>query len=140
MSAVDLKALRDRLAKATGPDRALDSYLGVLFLGWRVRDGGQHIEIPSVGLFANHPDAPFPSPTASLDAASTLEIAGLYVTVVAGKGLPATVSWLDLESGSRFDGEAATEPLARCLARLEYEIAAASAAEERRRDGSGAAP
>ncbi len=70
-----------------------------------------------------------PRYTTSLDAAVTLELPGFFVTVVAGKGQPCAVGWLDAESGVQFNAEAPTEPMARCAAALRAR-AATQAPEE----------
>lgn len=77
----------------------------------------------AVNWYRPHPDhtrsiTETPRFCTSLDAAVTLEVAGFLVTVVAGKGQPCAVGFLDVESGVQINAEASTEPMARCAAAL----------------------
>ncbi len=129
-----LEALRDRLAKATGPSIELDGALATLILGWR-----QNRNLPSCWMSPTssalhaHP----PRLTASIDAAVTL----VPKTWDWAAGATTIRSWASLTGEDHrdcYDARGATPALALCLARVEYEIAKAteSPADERDRRGS----
>lgn len=110
------------VALRIGPGNVEDNHwLYRNFPNWLVRADGR-VEAQPNGVHW----APVPF-SASLDAAVTLELPGFYVTVVSGQGQPCAACWLDAESGVQFNGEAKSEPMARCAAALRARAAIAKA-------------
>jgi hypothetical protein len=136
---VTLLELRDALAKATGPDMALDAYLqAAIFPDWvarmfryyddyderpfSVKIANLNSSGPSLhGLAENHL---VPGYTRSIDASVTLEEPADEVTVLRCRDR-CLVTW-HIKNGLNPSWiktvEAATEPNARALARVEYEL------------------
>jgi hypothetical protein len=124
--------LRDALAKATGPDRGLDSDIYIAFNIPLERvgrlDKGEHGVVgwwPKDGPYVSAIDVP--RYTASIDAAATLVPEGFTWHVGLADNRRGRASFT---KPHRFDPgqshEAATPALALCVARLEYEIAKAA--------------
>lgn len=126
-----LTALRDRLAKATGPDRALDESIALTF-GWKDRDAGMWWLPPNTPASPRTWVMGVPSFTASIDAAVTLVPDGHSQHInQADDGS----WWAEFREGyctsyrNVYLGHAKTEPLARCLARITHELAAIAEGE-----------
>lgn len=125
-----LLELRDRLAKATGPDRKADALLARLVGGW-VFDGREAIYPWRAPDAVYHMAAPVY--TASLDAAVTLvpeNISYELAFSAAGEGAIRRARFWDWRRGplmidpdNSWQGVGKTLPLAICVARIEYELA-----------------
>lgn len=111
-----LLELRDRLAKATGPDRALDATIENFLASGSAADLA-HI-LQDIETTTKPP--PY---TASLDAAVTLVPEGWGVVLRDIPGLMPTTSIFPHFTVNGNDGSARSLPLALCLARIEYELA-----------------
>lgn len=118
-----LEALRDRLAKATGPDRELDEAL-------RVLAGHDKEHMGSADFLVSDAEDYEPAHyTASLDAAVTLvpEKMALDLHDWTWAEEPCWCAalqraWGPCDRPDHISAKAATGPLALCLARIEYEL------------------
>ncbi len=111
--------LRDRLAKATGPDRELDIAIDrALIQPSRGKDWW-----PSLASIKEF--------TGSIDAAVTLEVAWLIEVEVIKFAAYTYVLWVPNEDpDTHVSAQAKTEALARCLVRVEYELSQTDEAQK----------
>lgn len=127
-----LLELREALRKATGPDRELDIELLTTLCGYRdVHGNGLIFERgtePCRTLDGDENLMALPSPTASIDAAMTLVPEGGWHRM-GTNGTTANAGFVADGHGVS-EADAATIPLALCLARIEYEIAKQDAEDE----------
>ncbi len=132
-----LKDLAERLHAATGPDRDLDAAVLELVNGAKVEliDGFHGIRSPDGSI---EPSGYMPKFTASIDAAVTLEVKGLEEVVVRRYSSGVYVRWTHctptkttvVYGCNHPDNLSPTEPLARCLARVQYELSQTDEAQK----------
>lgn len=122
MNRAELLALADRCEAATGPDRALDFLILKRLRGLRDLGCGLYemenwyYSLDNSEPSEKHP--PFPSPTASLDAALTLVPEGWDWCLSRGTGEPAVASMSPADRVSGPCVTCATPALALCAAAL----------------------
>jgi hypothetical protein len=133
MTNTDLLKLRNALAKATGPSIELDDALWLMQTGLPAYTEGEPFK---AGNPPRRTRLSIPRFTASIDAAETLEVAGIQEVVVRKYLHGVYVRWTmqDLLPrvvyGNDPNSLAPTEAIGRCMARINYEISKAHEAAE----------